>query len=112
MAMQLDDGVQGSVAPSYVILWANSDDVPINLTGATLSGTIRDAAGTVRAIAGDLVITDAEAGAFRWDFAPADVADAGHFTVQFVATLPVGPSPALSKKAGWTIEASQFLEEE
>lgn len=111
MANAIDSVVQGSVRPSLQITWADSDGVALDLTNATMSGTIRaNATGTVRAIVGDLTITDAEAGAFRWDMDAADVADAGRFTVQFEATYSVGITPARSVPAAWRVFASQTVE--
>lgn len=107
---RLDDGVQGSRAPSYLITWTNTDGAPVDLTGATLSGTIHSRrTNIVRAIVGALVVTDAPGGAFRWDFASADVAEAGRFAVQFTATFAAGPSPGISFEAAWDIEARQIV---
>lgn len=108
MTSAIDSIVQGSVRPSLEITWADSDGVALDLTNATVTGTIRAiATGVVRAIAGTLTVTDATAGTFRWDLAAADVVDAGRFTVQFEATYSVGITPARSVPAAWRVIASQ-----
>lgn len=108
MSGDIDSVVQGSVRPSLALTWADSDNAPTDLTGATLSGTIRAYDGTVRNVAGDLVITNAPDGAFRWDLAAADVANAGDFYVQFEANFSVGATPARSVPATWRVIASQM----
>jgi len=103
------DVVQGSVRPSLALTWANSDDAPFDLTGATLTGTLRGYDGVVRVISGDLVLTSAPGGAFRWDLAAGDVAEAGNFTVEFEAAFLTGPTPAKSVPARWRVIASQTV---
>ena len=111
MTNAIDSAVQGSVRPSLEITWADEDGVSMNLTNATVTGTIRaNATGAVRAIAGDITVTDAEAGVFRWDLDAADVATAGQFRVQFEATYSVGQTPARSVPAAWRVVASQTAE--
>lgn len=107
---ELDKAVQGAVRPSFAITWADADGVAVDLTGATLTGTIRNlSTGVTRAIAGALVITNAVAGVFRWDFAAGDVAEAGRFTVQFNAAYGAGATPGKTFPAAWTIVASQTV---
>jgi hypothetical protein len=51
-----------------------------------------------------LTVTDAPGGTFQWDLAAADVALAGRFQVQFVATYVSNPTPAKTFLAGWLVE--------
>ena len=105
---QITKVAQGSLRPSIYCIWQHADNsTPENLTGAALSGWIKDlATGTVRAIAGDLVVTDGATGAFRWDFAPADVEDEGTFEVQFSATWNSSPTPGRTAVFEWEIANS------
>jgi len=100
--------VQGGLRPAQSIIWKREDGTAEDLTSATLTGSIRDrATGETRAIAGALTVTDGAAGAFRWDYAAADVADAGRFDVQFVAAFTDGGlTPAKTFVAPWTVEAA------
>jgi hypothetical protein len=104
----IDAVAQYSLRPSLALTWADSDGAAFDLTNGTVTGTIRGAADyTTRAIAGTITVTGGSAGTFRWDLAAADVADAGRFTVQFVATWQAGISPAYSVPAAWQVIASQ-----
>ena len=51
-------------------------------------------------------MTDGTAGVFRWDYAAADVAEAGRFDVQFVAAFTAGLSPARTFVAQWEVRGS------
>lgn len=57
----------------------------LNLTDATLTGTIYEPFVGARAITGDLVVSDAEAGQFTWTPSAADTASAGDLQVVFKA---------------------------
>lgn len=101
----LPNRVKGGLRPAQSVIWKREDGSVETLTGATLTGWIRNrGTGTTRAIAGTLTVTDGEAGAFRWDFAPADVAEAGRFDVQFNAAFGAGQTPARTFKAQWVVE--------
>ena len=101
----LPDRVQGGLRPPQSITWQREDGTAEDLTGATLTGYIRDrTTGTERAIAGTLSVTDGSTGAFRWDFAEADVADAGNFDVQFTAEFESGATPARTFLERWTVK--------
>lgn len=101
----LPDRVQGGLRPAQGITWQREDGTAEDLTGATLTGKLRDrSTGTERAIAGTLSVTDGSAGAFRWDFAEADVADAGNFDVQFTAEFGAGVTPARTFIERWTVK--------
>jgi hypothetical protein len=81
----------------------------MDLTGATLSGTVRSEDGVVRAIDGALTVTDAAAGVFVWEYGEDDVGTAGRFTVQFIATFATGPSPAISPPELWRVYPRQTV---
>ena len=86
--MALANAVQGARHTAQRITWQDADGDPLNLTGATLSGRRLDlATGTAAALDGTLVIVDAEAGVFTWDYGANDVAVGGVFNVQFTATF-------------------------
>ena len=105
--MALAAAVQGARRPAQAITWKREDGSAEDLTGATLTGHIRNrATGTTRAIAGPLTVTDGTAGVFRWDYAAADVAEAGRFDVQFVAAFTAGLSPARTFVAQWEVRGS------
>jgi hypothetical protein len=106
--MNLTTIAEGSLRPSIYSVWTHADNTtPEDLTNATLSGWIKDlATREVRAIEGDLVVTDATAGVFRWDFAAADAADSGQFEVQFSATWNTDPTPGRTIVGQWEITES------
>ncbi len=106
--MALAAAVQGARRPAQSVTWLREGgNTPEDLTGATLTGFIRNrSTGTTRAIAGPLTVTDGAAGAFRWDYAAADVVEAGRFDVQFVAAFTAGLSPARTFVAQWEVRGS------
>ena len=105
--MALAAAVQGARRPAQSVTWLREGGGPEDLTDATLTGVIRNrATGTTRAIAGPLTVTDGAAGVFRWDYAAADVAEAGRFNVQFVAAFTAGLSPARTFVAQWEVRGS------
>lgn len=101
--MALPTRVSGGLRPALEIVWGHDDGTVEDLSGATLTGTITDRAGNVRAIVGALTVTDGPAGKFEWDFVAADLATPGTYKVQFVATFPSAPSPAKSFATDWTV---------
>ena len=103
--MALAAAVKGARRPSQSIVWQRENGGGAeDLTAATLTGIIRDrATNTARAIAGVLAVTDGPAGAFRWDYAAADVAEAGAFDVQFTAAFASGATPARSFVTRWDV---------
>jgi hypothetical protein len=103
--MSMPNAVQGGIRPSPLLIWYQEDSTePESLLGATLSGFIRNAAGVTRAITGDLTVTDALEGEFRWDLSLEDVADAGRMSVQFVADFPLGQTPAKTLITDWDVK--------
>ena len=98
-------GIQGALRPTQQITWLDGEGVALDLTDATVTGVIRNrASGATRAVAGDLDITQAANGIFVWTYDAADVADAGHFDVQFTATWDAPAlSPARTFTATWQV---------
>ncbi len=105
--MALANAVAGALRPSQAITWLRDDGAAEDLTGATITARLRNrATGAVRAAAGVFVVTDGPAGGYRWEYAAADVAEAGSFDVQFSAAFGAGPSPARTYTARWTVTES------
>ena len=103
--MALSNAVQGATHTAQRLTWVDGDGDPLNLTGATVTGRLLDlATGTARAITGTLQVLDGEAGLFSWDYGAADVATAGAFNVQFVATFGAANDKTLAEL--WEVEAA------
>lgn len=103
--MCLSNAVQGARHTAQRIRWADGDDDPLNLTGATITARLLDlATGQARAATGTLEVLDAEAGLFSWVYGEADVATAGAFNVQFVATFGETNDKTLAEL--WEVEAA------
>ena len=100
--MALAPAVKGATHTPQRITWSHDDGTAEDLTGATLTGTITDSAGTTRAIAGALTLTTAASGIFTWTYSAADVATAGTYMVQFVAAFGDGTKDK-TYKSGWTV---------
>ena len=107
--MALPDAVQGATRPTPQLTWTDEAGEPLVLTGATLTGTITNQNGTVRAIVGDLTVIDATNGVFSWAYDAADVAAAGLFMVQFTAGYGSPPSPARSVRASWLVHPTDTV---
>jgi hypothetical protein len=101
--MALQSAIEVAQHTGQAITWQRSDGTAHDLTGATLTGTIRDMAGTERAIDGLLTITSAPDGQFTWAYGTNDVAAAGHYEVQFKATYGDGKFD-LSFIETWRVE--------
>lgn len=105
--MSLATAVKGGVRPSQTITWLREAGGAEDLTGATLTGTLRNrATGETRTIAGALTVTDGPGGVFRWDYAAGDVLEAGAFDVQFNAAFGSGASPARTFVGRWDVRGS------
>lgn len=105
--MALPEAVQGALRPSVSLTWVDADDAVLDLTNATVTGSIQSmATGIVRAIAGSLTVTSAVGGVFSWSYAAGDVVEAGDFLVQFTATYSVGVTPARSRADTWRVHAA------
>lgn len=103
--MALADAVQGATHTPQRITWLDTDNTPLNLTGATVTGKIRDAAGTSRSITGTLTIVTAASGIFSWTYSAADVETAGEYNVQFTATYGDATVERTLVEA-WTVHAA------
>lgn len=102
--MALADAVQGATHTPQRITWLDTDNTPVNLTGATITGKIQSVAvGASVAIAGDLDLVTPASGIFDWSYDAADVATAGTYMVQFTATY--GDSKfERTLQATWVVE--------
>jgi plastocyanin len=101
--MALQAAIEGATHTGQTVTWQGMDGTAHDLTGATLSGTIRDEDGTERAIDGTLTIISPTQGTFTWAYGTNDIAEAGHFEVQFRATYPDGKYD-LSFIEPWRVE--------
>lgn len=105
--MALAHAVAGATRPSQVITWTRDDGTAEDLTGATLTGKIKDPrTDEVADIAGTLSITDATAGQFTWEYGAADVATSGRYLVQFTAAFGTGATPARTIVTAWYVQES------
>ncbi len=107
--MALAHAIEGGTRPSQVVTWTRDDSTPEDLSGATLTGTIKNSLGVVRAIAGTLTVTTAASGIFTWAYHAADVATAGKCRVQFTATFGTTPTPAKTVIADWVVLPAQTV---
>ena len=101
--MALADAVKGSDKIGQLITWSPVFD----LTGATLSGVIRESpkdSNSERAITGALALSDAENGVFSWAYSDADVAESGTFWVKFTAAFS-GSLDAVSRWERWKVHS-------
>lgn len=97
--------IQGALRPVQQIVWLDGEGVALNLTGATITGVIRNRTNnSARAIAGTLAVVDATAGTFSWTYGAGDVVSAGAFDVQFTAAFESAPTPARTFVATWVVE--------
>ena len=105
--MALSNAVAGARHTSQRITWTDGDGDPLNLIGATLTGRIKSQdGGAAAAITGTLTIVDGEAGIFDWAYGATDVATAGAYHVQFVATYGAAPNTTTDKTIieSWVVE--------
>lgn len=101
--MALASAIQNAKRPSQVITWTRADGTAEDLSGATITGFIKNSAGTVRAIDGTLTLTTPASGIFTWAYGDNDVATSGSFTVQFNASFGSAPTPAKSTESSWYV---------
>lgn len=103
----LASAVAGATRPIQVITWMRDRTTPEPLTGATLTGRIRNEQTLqTRDIVGTLEITDAAGGIFAWHYDAQDVAQPGVFSVQFTATFATAPVTARTVIGSWTVYES------
>lgn len=87
MTVAIPNAVQGGTHTARSFTWTRSDGSAQDLTGAVLTGTKKNVrTGEVSAITGALALVSPSAGTFTWTLSEADVAEAGAFEVQFLAT--------------------------
>lgn len=76
--MALASAVAGARHTVQTITWTQDGTTPQNLTGATVTGLLRNiATGVVRAIDGTLTVTGATTGVFTWNYGALDVGTVG-----------------------------------
>ncbi len=99
--------MQGADFQPYSLTWVYQglNGAALDLTGASLTGTINPAASATRAIAGTLTITGATNGQFDWQLVDADVTTAGIHKVQFVAGF-AGGKDQKTLVYTWEVKAS------
>lgn len=102
--MAIPNAVQGGKRPSPLLTWTDLDGDALDLTGATITGTITNEHGESRAITGALTVVTADEGVFRWDYSTADVATKGTFNVQFSAAFGVSPTPSKTFNEQWRVK--------
>lgn len=107
--MTLTTAIAGATRPAQSIIFTDAAGTALVLTGATLTGTIKNSAGTVRDITGTLTVTTAASGIFSWEYSAADVLTSGNFTVQFTATFVAAPTVAKTPIMQWVVLASQTV---
>lgn len=96
--------VVGDRKRALTITWTDDNGVAIDLTGATLTGEIKNMSTSAEAaITGTLTIVTATSGIFTWARSAADVATAGLFRVRFAATYS-GPLDTKSFAAEWRVK--------
>lgn len=99
--------VKGAQRPSQIITWLDADGDAVNLSGATITGKMRNVfSGATTVIAGVLTVTNGSAGEFTWDYDAADVATAGPFVVQFTAAYLSGATPGKTIISDWEVKGS------
>jgi len=87
--MALAAAVQNARHTAQQITWTDDQGNAVDLTGATLTGYIRQN-GVTRVIDGVLALVTAVAGVFSWTYGTNDVGTDGDAEVQFVATFGDG----------------------
>lgn len=104
--MGLANAVQGARHTPQRITWTDTDGDAVDLTGATITGRIRDVnTGTTVDVDGDLNVVTAAAGIFDWTYGAVDVAAAGDYNVQFTATF-TGAEKDRTLHHAWTVVAA------
>jgi hypothetical protein len=101
--MALPDAVVGAVYRERALAWEDTEGNAISLVGATLSARIRDIdAETERLSDGVFTLTNPSAGAFTWKYGEDDLAVAGDFVVELIATYAGGETD-ISLPIQWRI---------
>ena len=103
--MALAAAIKGAKRPSQTITWTRADGTAEDLSGATLTGFVRNLrTGETRAIDGTLTLVTAASGIFEWAYGDDDVSEAGDaMEVQFVASFGSAPTPAKTVASAWVV---------
>jgi hypothetical protein len=96
--MALPSRPAGSIRTPIEITWTDLD-----LTGATITGTLRPIGGVERAIAGSIGAISSSA--FQWEPDATDVVE-GVYLVQFMASFATGRTPEKTTLEHWTVTES------
>lgn len=103
--MALPDAQAGSTRGGVTLTWTLADDSVLDLTGATITGVIKDlSTGTERDIAGAIALIDASNGVLQWSYDAADVV-AAVYEIQLEADYGDG-DPARTFVDNWTVRPS------
>jgi len=87
MATTLPPAVEGARKRTLTLTWKDTDDVAVDLTGATITGKLKNMnTGVIASMDGVLALVTAASGIFSWAFGVVDVGTVGFFKVQFIAT--------------------------
>ncbi len=81
--------VQGSTRTPLSIAWVDENGDPVDLTGSTITGTMRPYArpnGEIKAISGSMSPVGGGSNNFTWDLDATDLDTAGKWVVQFLST--------------------------
>lgn len=104
--MALENALEGARHTGQQITWSHDDESAHDLTGATITGTIRSVrTGVTQAITGTLALVTAASGIFTWAYSAADIAVADRYQVQFKADYGGGLYD-LSYWIDWLVESS------
>lgn len=102
--MGLAPAIAGATRPGQQITWLDGDGAPVDLTGATITGRMKNkSSGQTRDITGLLTVNDGPNGVFTWTYDTEDVETAGGYAVQFTADYSEAPSPERNVIAAWTV---------
>jgi hypothetical protein len=81
----------GQTKPTWNLAWADSDSIAVDLTGATLTATIRaESATSSHATVNAPTVFQANPGIVAWVVAAAEVPSPGDYLIQFIATYSGG----------------------
>jgi hypothetical protein len=83
---------EGDLQPYYYAAIVDSDEDPVDLTGASVYFTMKDASGSVKVSLQAATVTDASNGYVEYRWQSGDTATAGRYYVEFkVVPLSGGP---------------------
>lgn len=100
--------VYGANHPTYTITWTDEAGTAVNLTGATITGRIKNTlTGSAAALTGTLALVTAASGIFSYIPSSTDTSrDASkHYVLQFIATFGDATIEKTFKVPCWIEEA-------